>query len=74
MIGWNEAHLLGEWEIEKEDTTMRAIPRLIVDVAIRTHAPPGMSPVYFLEALIHIRSMRMATAESLPQNCRQGTR
>ena len=52
MSGMDEAHLFGEWEIEKEDTTMRAIARLIVDIAISTHAPPGMTSVYFLKPLI----------------------
>jgi hypothetical protein len=54
MVGWDEAHLLREWEVEKEDTTMRAITRLIVDVPIKAHAPPGMSAVYLLKLLIHI--------------------
>src|SRR5215510_5138322 len=54
MIRWDETHLFGEWEVEKEDTTVRAITSLIVDVAIRAHAPPGMSTVYFLKPLIHI--------------------
>src|SRR5689334_23362515 len=53
MIGWDEAHLFREWEVEKEDTTMRAITSLIVDVAIRAHAPPGMSTVQLLKLLIH---------------------
>ena len=52
MIRWDETHLFREWEIEKEDTTLRAITSLIVDVPIRTHVPPGMSAVYFREALI----------------------
>ena len=54
MIGGDESHLFREREVEKEDTTMRAITRLIIDVAIRAHAPPGMSTVYFLKFLIHI--------------------
>src|SRR6185503_7058810 len=55
MIGRDESHLLREREVEKEDTTMRAITRLIVDVSIRAHASPGMSAVYFLKLLIHRR-------------------
>ena len=55
MIGWDESHLFGEWEVEKEDTTMRAITGLIVDVAIRAHAPPGMSTVQLLKLLIHMQ-------------------
>ena len=53
MLGWDEAHLFGEWEVEKEDTTVRAITCLIIDVAIRAHASPGMSAVYLLKPLIH---------------------
>ena len=53
MIGRDESHLFREREVEKEDTTMRAITRLIVDIAIRAHVPPGMSTIYFLELLIH---------------------
>jgi hypothetical protein len=55
MIGRDESHLFREREVEKEDTTMRAITRLIVDIAIRAHAPPGMRAIYFLKLLIHRR-------------------
>ena len=58
MIEGDEAHLFREWEVEKEDTTMRAITSLIVDVPIRTYVPPGMSAVYFGKPLIHIRHER----------------
>src|SRR5689334_353506 len=46
VIGGDQSHLFGEWEIEKEDTTVRAIASLIINVAIRANVPPGMPPVY----------------------------
>ena len=53
MIGWDQSHLFGEWKIEKEDTTVRAIASLIINVAIRANVPPGMPTVYLVELLIH---------------------
>src|SRR5215813_4996893 len=53
MIGGDQPHLFGKWKIEKEDTTVRAIASLIIDVAIRANVPPGMRPVYLAELLIH---------------------
>ena len=55
MIGRDEPHLFREREVKKEDTTMRAITRLIVDITIRTHVPPGMSAIYLFKLLIHRR-------------------
>ena len=54
MVRRDEPHLFCEWEVEKEDTTVRAIASLIVNVAIRTNAPPRMPAVYFIELLIHM--------------------
>src|SRR5215216_5936020 len=54
MVRRDEAHLFGEGDVEIEDTTVRAIARLIVNIAIRTNAPPRMSAVYLLKLLIHI--------------------
>ena len=53
MIGGDQSHLFGEWKIEKEDTTVRAIASLIINVAIRANVSPGMPTVYLLELLIH---------------------
>src|SRR6185295_2594155 len=52
MVRRNEAHLFGEREVEIEDTPVRAITRLIVDVPVRANVAPGMSAVYLLELLI----------------------
>jgi hypothetical protein len=52
MIWGNEAHLFGERKVEKEDTTLRAITSLIVDVPVRANVAPGMSAVYLPELLI----------------------
>ena len=52
MILGDEAHLFGERKVEIEDTTVRAITSLIVDVAIRAHASPGMPAIYLLELLV----------------------
>jgi hypothetical protein len=52
MIWGNEAHLFGERKVEKEDTTLRAITSLIVDVPVRANVAPGMCAVYLLELLI----------------------
>src|SRR5262245_20201180 len=52
MVRRNEAHLFGECEVEIEDTTVRAITSLIVDVPVRANVAPGMSAVYLLELLI----------------------
>ena len=52
MVRWNEAHLFREREIEIEDTTVRAITSLIVDVPVRANVAPGMSAVYLLKLLI----------------------
>ena len=54
MIWWDESHLLREWEVEIEDTTVRAITRLIVNISIRANAPPRMPPVHLLKLLIHM--------------------
>src|SRR6185369_7262216 len=53
MIGWDQSHLFGEREVEIEDTTVRAITSLIIDVAIRANVAPRMSAVYLIELLIH---------------------
>ena len=52
MVRRNEAHLFGEREVEIEDTTVRAITSLIVDVPVRANVAPGMCAVYLLELLI----------------------
>ena len=52
MVRGNEAHLFGEREVEIEDTTVRAITSLIVDVPVRANVAPGMCAVYLLELLI----------------------
>src|SRR6185503_19638163 len=52
MVRWNEAHLFGEREVEIEDTSVRAITSLIVDVPVRADVAPGMCAVYLLELLI----------------------
>ena len=54
MVRWDESHLFREREVEKEDTTVRAVTSLIVNVAIRANAPPRMSAVYLLKLLIHM--------------------
>ncbi len=64
MFRRDEAHLAREREVEKEDTAVRAVTRLIVNITIGAHVPPGMSTVYLLELLIHNGGMRMATEES----------
>src|ERR1044072_5412841 len=52
MVRGNEAHLFGECEVEIEDTSVRAITSLIVDVPIRANVAPGMCAVYLPELLI----------------------
>src|SRR6188474_3811211 len=52
MVDRDEAHLFGERKVEIEDTSMRAITSLIVDVPVRANVAPGMSAVYLLELLI----------------------
>ena len=52
MIERDEAHLFGEREVEIEDTPVRAITSLIVDVPVRANVAPGMCAVYLLELLI----------------------
>ena len=52
MVRRNEAHLFGEREVEIEDTTVRAITSLIVDVPVRANVAPGMCAVYLLKLLI----------------------
>ena len=74
MIGRDESHLFREWEIEKEDTTMRAITRLIVDVAISAHAPPGMSAVYLFKLLIHNRQYENGNCGEFATNERESDR
>src|ERR1041384_1652165 len=53
MIGGDQPHLPGERKIEKEDTTVRAIASLIINVAITANVAPGMLTVYLAELLIH---------------------
>src|ERR1043165_2928816 len=53
MIWGDQSHLFGERKIEKEDTTVRAITSLIINVAIRANVSPGMRTVYLAELLIH---------------------
>src|SRR5687768_17093043 len=53
MVRGDQTHLFGERKVEIEDTTMRAVASLIVDITIRANVPPRMSAVYFLELLIH---------------------
>ena len=52
MVERDEAHLFGEREVEIDDTSVRAITSLIVDVPVRANVAPGMSAVYLLELLI----------------------
>ena len=52
MIERDETHLFGEREVEIDDTTVRAITSLIVDVPVRANVAPGMFAVYLLELLI----------------------
>ena len=56
--GWvvcrDEAHLFCERKIEIEDTTMRTVTSVIVNITIRADVPPWMPAVYFTELLIHI--------------------
>src|SRR6185503_5625974 len=52
MVERDEAHLFGEREVEIEDTSMRAITSLIVDVPVRANVAPGMFAVYLPELLI----------------------
>src|SRR6185295_17539492 len=52
MIERYEAHLFGEREVEIEDTSVRAITSLIVDVPVRANVAPGMSAVYLLKLFI----------------------
>src|SRR5215208_2750840 len=52
MVLRDEAHLFGECEVEIEDTTIRAITSLIVDVPVRANVAPGMAAVYLLKLLI----------------------
>jgi hypothetical protein len=60
MVRGNEAHLFGECEVEIEDTSVRAITSLIVDVPVRANVAPGMSAVYLLELLIQGRGILAA--------------
>ena len=57
MIERDEAHLFGERKVEKEDTSVRAITSLIVDVPVRANVAPGMSTVYLLKLLIQNNSI-----------------
>src|ERR1041385_5065452 len=52
VVERDEAHLFGEREVEIDDTTVRAITSLIVDVSVRANVAPGMSTVYLLKLLI----------------------
>ena len=52
MVRGNEAHLFGERKVKIEDTSVRAITSLIVDVPVRANVAPGMCAVYLLELLI----------------------
>lgn len=52
MIERDEAHLFGERKVEIEDTSVRAITSLIVDVPVRANVAPGMCAVYLLKFLI----------------------
>jgi len=52
VVERDEAHLFGEREVEIDDTTVRAITSLIVDVPVRANVAPGMSAVYLLKLLI----------------------
>ena len=52
VIEWDEAHLFGEREVEIDDTSVRAITSLIVDVPVRANVAPRMFTVYLLELLI----------------------
>ena len=54
MIRGDEAHLFREWEIEIDDTTLRAVAGPIIHKTIRANVPPGMRTIYFLKLLIHI--------------------
>ena len=60
MVRGNEAHLFSEREVEIEDTTVRAITSLIVDVPVRANVAPGMLAVYLLELLIQGRDILAA--------------
>jgi hypothetical protein len=60
MVERDEAHLFGEREVEIEDTSMRAITSLIVDVPVRANVAPGMSAVYLPELLIQGSSILAA--------------
>jgi hypothetical protein len=52
VVDRDEAHLFGEREVEIDDTTVRAITSLIVDVPLRANVAPRMSTVYLLELFI----------------------
>ena len=52
MVERDETHLFGEREVEIDDTSVRAITSLIVDVPVRANVAPGMSTVYLLKLLI----------------------
>ena len=60
MVERNEAQLFRERKVEKEDTTLRAITSLIVDVPVRANVAPGMCAVYLLELLIQGRTILAA--------------
>ena len=52
VVARDEAHLFGEREVEIDDTSVRAITSLIVDVPVRANVAPGMCAVYLLKLLI----------------------
>ena len=68
MVRRNEAHLFGEREVEIEDTTVRAITSLIVDVPVRANVAPGMCAVYLLELLIQGSSILAAKRHKRHKN------
>ena len=53
MVWRDKAHLFRERKVEIEDTPVRSITRLIVNVTIRANASPRMRTVYVLELFIH---------------------
>ena len=53
VVRRDQAHLFGERKVEIEDTTVRAIASLVVDITVRANVSPGMCTVYLIELLIH---------------------
>src|SRR5215208_1432988 len=53
MVRRDDAHLFRERKVEIEDTTVRTITSLIVNITIGANVPPGMRTVYLTELLIH---------------------